>query len=416
MPVTARDLTRLYNSASRLWLVGAGLSLLLPPSKRLGVWLPLHLALAGAVSVAISGNMTNFVGALTAAGPPRPLVAWSQLVMVNAGAALIAYGYAVRHDGDIVAAGGGCFLAGMALLLATVWSSWRRGLNRRHRLPMALYAVAVLCVLAGGTVGALLGSGAVPASRVIALRDTHMMLNVLGWASITIVATMMTLVPTVLRIRIPRWNAPAAAACLVAGVGMLTGGTASGARAVSVAGAVLYWAAGVQLSVMIAKGLAGPRSWPAPVAAKHMVCAVAWFVCGGAALTWACARGSFDEFVPTFEAVFVAGWILQVLVGSWLYLLPVGRPGGPLERRVWFFVMEIGANTQVATMNLGLALFVLGLAGFLPRSASTIGQWAALAAAAAAVAKTWTYPTLARVHALVRRSDAWWNRRTVTRS
>ena len=63
---------------------------------------------------------------------------------------------------------------------------------------------------------------------------------------------------------------------------------------------------------------------------------------------------------------FVCGWVLQVLVGSWLYLLPVGRPGEPGERRVWSTAMEIGANAQVVVGNLGLALLALALAGLLP--------------------------------------------------
>ena len=58
--------TALYQSAARVWLTLAALSFLLPVRWRLGLWLPLHLTLAGAVSTAISGAMQNFMLSLTA--------------------------------------------------------------------------------------------------------------------------------------------------------------------------------------------------------------------------------------------------------------------------------------------------------------------------------------------------------------
>ena len=65
-----RGTNAIYNAASRCWLLAAGVSLVLPASARLGYWLPIHLALAGAVSVAISGNMMTFAATLTATPGP----------------------------------------------------------------------------------------------------------------------------------------------------------------------------------------------------------------------------------------------------------------------------------------------------------------------------------------------------------
>jgi hypothetical protein len=66
----------LYQTAARVWLTAAALSLLLPPADRLVLWLPLHLALAGAISVAISGAMQTFALALTATPSPSRWVVW----------------------------------------------------------------------------------------------------------------------------------------------------------------------------------------------------------------------------------------------------------------------------------------------------------------------------------------------------
>lgn len=51
------------------FLVAALVATLLPESVRLGVWLPLHLALAGAATTAISGVMPFFSAAFAAAPP-----------------------------------------------------------------------------------------------------------------------------------------------------------------------------------------------------------------------------------------------------------------------------------------------------------------------------------------------------------
>ena len=136
-----REGTSAYNVAGRLWLLAATVALLLPAGDRLGWWLPLHLALAGAASVTISGNLMAFASALSA-GPSPPLgLVWAQFGLVNAGAALIAVGLPTAHPA-LVATGGMVFLAAMVVLAIGAGGSWRRGLNRRHRLPVAMYGAA----------------------------------------------------------------------------------------------------------------------------------------------------------------------------------------------------------------------------------------------------------------------------------
>ena len=71
-----RVTTAVYQTVARTWLTLAAASLLLPQSARLGIWLPLHLTLAGAVATAISGAMQNFMLALTAA--PGRSSGWSR--------------------------------------------------------------------------------------------------------------------------------------------------------------------------------------------------------------------------------------------------------------------------------------------------------------------------------------------------
>jgi nitrite reductase (NO-forming) len=405
-----RGIASAFNLTSRLWLAAAGLSLLLPPSTRLGRWLPLHLALAGAATVAISGNMQAFAATLTAtAGPPLVLVRL-QFVLVNAGVALIAIGYPTRHS-TLVVAGGTCFLCGLGLLPVALRNAWRRSLNRRHAVPMATYGVAAAAVLVGGSIGALLGSGAVHDGGLwLALRNTHMAMNVLGWVSLTIAATQLTLLPTVLRIRMPVWRSSVAMGCLIGGLLLLSGGLATRVTIVAAAGAVAYLFGAAGSGWLAIAGIRHrPRSRPVPVSAKHMISAAAWFVFGALALAvHLLSGGSFTSFLPVFEAMFVCGWTLQVLLGAWMYLLPMARPGGPGERRVWLAALDIGANAQVGGLNLGLVLLTLRAADWIPGAAGLAGAWLALAAGAAGLMKTFAFPLIARAEVAARRSRRTW--------
>lgn len=390
---------QLYQTAARAWLTAALASLLLPASWRLGLWLPLHLALAGAASVAIGGAMQTFAAALTAtAGPGRPWVL-AQFGLANAGVAGIAVGHPAGWTW-LVAAGGLGFATASAILGAFVWRARRRSLHRRHRSTTALYLIATLFVMVGGVLGALLGSGAGPgAAGWLALRRAHMTLNVLGWVSLTIVATLVTLLPTVLRVRMPVWRGPLVGGLLVAGVSSMAIGFAFRVDALAATGAVTYAVAALAVVAFAIRVMRVPRRWTPPLAAKHLLCALAWFVVGDIALAVAVVRGPapFDAFGDVFLVVFAGGWIVQTLLGAWSYLLPMATPGHPDERRAALASIEVGGDLQVLALNAGLLLMAFAAAGWLPQAANRIGAGLALAGGAVALAKVWAFGWLARL-------------------
>jgi len=396
--------------ASRLWLTGAGLALLLPARDRLGIWLPLHMTVAGAVSVAISGAMQGFAAALTATPAPRYGVVMAQFVFVNLGAALIAIGYPSGHS-LLVAAGGACFLSGMALLGWMVVRAWKRSLNRRHGLPVAMYGAAVTAVLVGGTLGALIGSRAVHDPALWAnLRHAHMTLNVLGWVSLTIAGTQVTLLPTVLRVRMPSWHGAATALLLAGGVATIAAGLALQRAPVAAAGGAVYATGALGVAWMIGRTMAVPRKWPVPLPAKHLVLASAWFVGGSLALAVALARGTraFDAFREVYLVVFVGGWIVQTLLGAWQYLLPMARPGHPDERRRWLAAVELGWALQLLALNGGLVLMAMRGAGWVSGTWGAIGVGLALGGAALALLKAWAFALLSKAPVLSRRQLEVW--------
>jgi len=401
---------RLYQTAARAWLTSAVASLLLPASWRLGLWLPLHLALAGAASVAIGGAMQTFASALTATpGPGRSWVL-AQLGLANAGAAAIAVGHPAGWTG-LVAAGGGSFVAASVLLSAFVWRARRRSLHRRHRSVTALYLISTLFVAVGGGIGALIGSGA--GSDVggwLALRRAHMTLNVLGWVSLTIVATLVTLLPTVLRVRMPAWRGSLVGGSLAAGVAAMATGFALRIDALAAAGAVTYAAAALAMATFAIRVMRIPRRWTPPVAARHLLCALAWFVAGSVVLAAAVVRGpaSFDAFGDVFLVIFVGGWIVQTLLGAWSYLLPMTSPGHPDDRRATLAAIEVGGRLKVLSMNGGLVLMAFAAAGWLPQVPSRLGVGLALAGGAVALAKVWALGRLARLPVDAERARRVW--------
>lgn len=403
--VARRTILRTYQLAARLWLTAAGLAFLLPDDARLGLWLPLHLALAGAVSLAISGAMQNFALTLSAAPEPPMPVVWLQFSAANLGVAFIAVGYP-SGTSWLVAVGGAAFVTAALVLGWLVLRARRVGLNRRHTLPFVMYVAAIASVIAGGTVGAVIGSHAIGDPDVwLALRRAHPTLNVLGWASLTIAGTLVTFLPTVLRIRMPVWHGAATGALLVGGVTARSLGLGIDLPALATLGTVSFAGGALGLGWMVVKVLRTPRKWPIPVAAKHLVAALAWFIVGSLALVWVMRDGAegVDAFRDPFLAIFVLGWVVQTLLGAWEYLLPMSRPGHPEDRRRWLTSIEAGGVLQVVALNLGVVL--LALAHGWGRD---VGVWLATAGVTAALLKAWAYPILGLAPGLAgRRADVW---------
>jgi nitrite reductase (NO-forming) len=407
--VSPRAITRWYQTAARAWLTLAGLALLLPASDRRGLWLPLHLALAGAVATAISGAMQNFMLALTATPAPPAVVTWVQFALLTAGAATIAIGLPNGLDG-VVAVGGTAWIVAIVLLGWMLWRARRRSLHRRHGMPIAAYAAAIVSAVAGGTIGALLGSGALDGDAYLRARHAHLTLNVLGFASLTVVGTLVTLLPTVLRVRMPPRRGGGILTILVAALVLLVVAWLADATALLTAGGVAFAIGALGVASLMLAIVRSERRWKPPAAAMHMVAAIAWFVVGSMLLAWALAHGAsgFDDFRTTFLVAFVGGWLLQVLLGAWAYLLPMQRPGHPDERRRTLAVFEVAAPVQLVVLNAGLLVLATRGAGWVGDAVGDLGVVLTAAGAGAALLKAWAFPSLGRAALDTGRARAVW--------
>ena len=326
----SRVTTALYQTAARTWLTLAALSFLLPVRWRLGLWLPLHLTLAGAVSTAISGAMQNFMLSLTASPDPPDRMVRAQFGLVTAGAAAIAIGMPTTTPW-LTGLGGAAFVGAMSLVGWMLWRAWHRALNVRHAVPLFAYGCAIGFVVLGATLGALMGSRAVSGLFYVQLRHAHLAANVLGWASLTVVGTLITLLPTALRVRMPQRRERVVIGLLVAGVGLQVTGWLADSTPVLAAGGVAFAAGAIGFIGFVAAVVRSERRWAVPAAAFHMLAAFAWFVVGSVGLAVALVHGAAgaDRYREVFLTAFVGGWLVQVLLGAWSYLLPMARPGHP---------------------------------------------------------------------------------------
>ncbi len=405
-----RATTFLYQTASRAWLSLAAFSLLLPTSRRLGSWLPLHLALAGAVSVAIAGAMQNFVTTLTATSSPASRWVWAQFATMNAGVALIAFGRIASMPG-LVAVGGSSFVASALILLGLVLRAKRKALHERHRVLVNMYALAVGCVIAGATLGAVMGSGVIRDGRTyVALLHAHMVINVLGWVGLTIVATLVTLLPSILRVRMPSWHGAATGSLLACGaLGIAAGLVLDETVLIALSG--LLWLGGtLGVSWMVFEVLRTPRKSPIAVSGLHLLCGVVWFTMGSIGLAIAGRHGveGFDRFSGEFLVLFVGGWIVQTLLGAWAFLLAMGRPGHPDSRRASLVAIEFAAWVQLLALNVGVGLMAADAAGWAGPAAGWAGLRIALLGAGIALVKAWTFPALGVLGVSDRRGRRVW--------
>jgi nitrite reductase (NO-forming) len=141
-----------------------------------------------------------------------------------------------------------------------------------------------------------------------------------------------------------------------------------------------------------------------------MMGAVAWFVAGSIGLAAALFDGvaGFDRYRPVFLTAFVGGWLVQVLLGAWSYLLPMATPGHPAERRRSLAAFEVIAPVQVALLNGGLVLVAARGLGWVGPGIGRAGAAAALVAGAIALAKAWMFPLIGRGSVLTDRATAIW--------
>lgn len=429
-PLSARSTWHLGANAPVIaWLAATVVVAVAHREIPASTWLLVHMTLLGAVTNAVCVWSAHFADALLRRRITPRSRRWqaARLVALNLGVVTTVVGmitsrWAVTLAGAVVV---GLAVAAHAL---TLWLQSRTALAPRFLVCVRFYVAAGALLPLGAALGVILARGAGTAWHV-RLALAHAGLNLLGFVGLTVVGTLVTLWPTMLRTTMDDAAPRAARRTLVLMLGGLAVGVVGalvGLRLLAAAGVVVY-VAGIVVSLvpMVASARRRPPSSFATWSA-------------GSALTW--LLGSLTALVaillasPSWVAVseragaivapLVGGFAAQLVLGALTYLVPVVLGGGPATVRATVAGLERGAVVRVVVANGGLLLFVLpgsstlaaltsiaalvALASFLPVLGLALRDHrrARRAAAAVPVAERGSRPALAEAAPVPRRSGA----------
>ena len=353
------------------WMLAAAIVSLVHRQVPVAAWLMVHLLLLGAVSNALLIWSWHFAQAILRVPPMTRRVEAGRLAVFNCGAVLVILAVVLMVPW-LVVAGGVLAIAALLLHVLALVRALRAALPSRFAVAVHYYVAAALLAVPGIALGVALTRAGTPA-----LISAHAAIGLLGWVGLPILGTLLTLWPTMLHTRIvdgaerkARWALPT----LVVGIGVVVGGLISGITMAAVAGVVLYGlGAGLIVAPMITEMRRKP---PQSFAAWSTLCGVVWL---GVALVVFAA--TVTEPGGTITVLALVGGVLQVLLGSLSYLVPVVMGGGPQAVRWRNARADRATTTRLIITNAGLALCVLPTPSTVRVAASVLVLGALLATA-----------------------------------
>ena len=381
------------------WLAASVVIALLQRNLPASVWLMVHVTLLGAATNAIVIWSAHFSSAL-ARLPDKPdrRDEIARLIVLNVSVITLLVAV-VRGVWPMT------LISGLAIVAVIAWHTWellsrmRRALPSRFGATVRYYLLAGLFLMIGVGLGVLSSRGGFDLRLQIGLVIAHATVNVLGWIGLTIVGTLVTLWPTILRTQAAAGAERAARLALpilVAGISVIALGSLIGVRFGVVLGLLGYLAGLVVASrPMLAETRKKP---PVSFAAWSVLAGWVWFLfCIAALAVIAAISPTWEQITQragALTSLLVVGFVAQVLAGSLSYLLPVMAGGGPQPIRWRNAVVDRAAMARVAATNVALVFAALPVAD----SVKTVASAVALLTLAAAL------PLLAR--AMMRPPDS----------
>ncbi len=290
-------------------------------------WLALHLLLAGAVVLAISG--VSLMLTVTWAAAPAPPNGWviAQRSCVAAGAAGIAVGRTADWPVAIVGGAGLLSIAGLVLLAVLLVVTVRRGVNRRFDVAVAAYVAALVAGIGGMTIGASMAVTAPTPS----LRAAHVTTNLLGLVGLVVGGTLPFFAATVVRARMNPLVSPTRLALTlcwqIVVLAVAVAALASDNGSLAAVGLGGYVVGIVAVLVWMPRPTRRQLRWAGPRLVALWAGGAWWAV--AVAATAVDAAADRAVFEGRWLSVLVIAGYVQILWGSLAYLLPMLRGGGP---------------------------------------------------------------------------------------
>jgi nitrite reductase (NO-forming) len=359
-----RGFSPLRDLPALLWLVLLLVVVLVHPFVPAPRWLMIHLLLLGAVTHSILVWSQHFADTLLHTAP-RPRDARHRSVrlgLLNGGVVVVVAGV-LADVWPVTAIGATAVAAAAGWHGVALIGQMRRALPARFGATVRYYVAAAAMLPVGGFLGVLMARG-LGDPRHVEVMLAHAAVNVLGWMGLTVVGTLVTLWPTMLRTRIApgaERAAQRALPVLVGAVVVTAAGALAGQRVVAALGLVGYLGGLAIVAVPFATAARGKP--PAHFPTWSVLAATTWLVgCVGALAVGVGTAGSWEaahDRVEWFTPALAAGFGAQVLLGALSYLIPVALGGGPTPVRAANTVLDRGSTLRVVLANGGLLLCLL---------------------------------------------------------
>lgn len=345
-------------------------SLLLPVDARRGLWLPLHLALAGGAATAIAGVMPFFSAAFAAAAPSDVRLRWTAVGAVALGAVAVAMGVAFL-GGGVAVAGAVAFIGGIAL---TGWATVRplRGaLGPSRGLVTEAYVVALVEVALGAVVATLYVAGWPPVLEAWGhLKPAHGWLNLVGFVSLVIGTTLLHFFPTVIGARIATHpTARLTVVGLAAGAPIVALGYVLTSDHLARVGAVLVLTGAAALPVYAGRAWRTRGRWTTDLAWHRfamigLASAIAWFEIGiaiaaGRVLVWGADPAGWS--IELIAGPLLLGWVGLAVLASATHLIPAIGPGDPATHGRQRTLLGRAATGRLMALDAGIAALTVGV-------------------------------------------------------
>lgn len=331
-----------------------------------GRWLAVHLFTLGTLTNAILGFSEHFGRVLTRTPGQGRLV---DLVVANVGILLTLAGIAT---GTTAATAAGAVVITGAVVVAyrRLRRMRRTALGARFGWVVRIYERAHGAFVHGAILGLLLGLGLLPGGWYLAGRTAHLHISVLGWAGLTLLATLVFFGPTLARTRIRPGADDQAARALRHGATALTvgvllllatgvGGVASVALRVAAAVALAGFAlAATTVCVPVLRAaLGGPPSatrWP-------VVAVTAWLP----PLVWAdvavVASGAW-RWLDVLGVAALVAVLGQAVLATATHVTPLLRARSTGAREAVRARLDRLAGARTVLLNLGAGLVAASVA------------------------------------------------------
>jgi hypothetical protein len=335
-----------------------------------GRWLAVHLFTLGVLTILIWTFSQHFAARFTGTRALAPRSATTRILTVLLVVSILTMLAGRAFDAHLP-----LVLGSLGIMVIVGSNLLVLGRLRRHATATRFvwivrqYEHAHIAFLVAAGLGGALGAGWIPAPIFVAVRGAHIHLNVLGWAGLTVLATLVAFGPALLRVRIePAADRRAATGLQAASFGLPVAaagfvvtsiGGGAGPILMLTVGGLLAYGYGV-LVVALPLLRATRRSSRSPMR-WAVAASLSWFLIAIATDIVMMVTGS-SGWSYSLAVMLLVGVLTQLVLAVLAYVGPMlrGRDFGSRDRLL--ARVERFARTRTAVFNLGVVL-LLGAQG-----------------------------------------------------